>query len=155
MIGSRAKEAIIMRSNANALTRRALVRFDSTPIVKGEDQTNKEEYFFTSGLYTIKFKPKENNMRAKGKPFTINGDMFNNNAHHYRFGSYEELVEAAKTNKRVRWMLENTTFRKELLDIAIDHIDLPIPFSLEVVKYYKRLKKTGRAKRRFLQEEVE
>lgn len=155
MIGSRAKSAIVMRADANALTRRALVRFDSTPIVKGENQTKKEEYFFTTGLYTLKFKPNEKNMRCKGRPFVINGDMFNNNAHHYRFGSYEELEQAAKTDKRVRWMLENTTFKKRMLNVAIDHIDLPIPFTFDVVKYCRRLKKCGKISRRFLQEEVE
>ena len=152
MIGSRAKSVIVMRSEANALTRRALCKFDATPLIQGENQLDKEKCFFTTGLYTIKYKPKDTNVRCADTPFVINGDMFNNNAHHYRFKDYEQLVEASKTDKRVKWMLDNTTFTKGLIEIAKNHIDLPIPFSFNTVKYYRNLKKRGKPKKRFLQE---
>ena len=153
------KETTLMHKDSQEFVRLILKSYAENGDIVLKKQYTKiicnGKFVFTARLYRLLtgrygFETSEN-----GKPFVINGDMFNNNAHHYRFGSYEELENAAKTDKRVKWLLENTTFKKRLLNIAIDHIDLPIPFTFDVVKYCRRLKKCGKISKRFLQEEVE
>lgn len=141
MIGDNAKRSIIDNSRGKKWQKRACVRFDSKPLEKGDNPATNPDCCYTSGQYTIKYKPIPDSDQFADKPYVIKCDLFSGNK--VRFSNYRNLQFKSQTDPKVKWIIENTTLTPDLLGIAKRHPAMPIPFCLDTVRYCERL---GRAK---------
>jgi hypothetical protein len=96
---------------------------------------------FTSGAYTLKYKPIPDSDQYAFRPYVIKCDLFSGNR--IRFANMKDLRNLPEKNAKVKWIIENTNLTSDMLGIAKRHPDMPIPFNLDTVRYCERL---GRAK---------
>lgn len=140
MIGDNAKRSIIDNSREKKWQKRPLVCVRSEPLQPGQNPMTDEDCLFTTGAYTIKYKPLPDSQYAY-RPYVIKCDLFAGNR--VRFANMKDLRMMAEHSHKVKWIIENTTLTSDMLGIAKRHPDMPIPFCLDIVKYCERL---GRAK---------
>lgn len=76
---------------------------------------------------------------TKTKLFSMNVDLMTEYNKFIRVTGYEGLVEWAKTEPRLAWLLRNTNICKEMFDLAKRNPFVPIPFSIKILDYYKML----------------
>ena len=149
MIGSRAKVSIIENSTAKKVDQRAVVNLNGKPLKEGDNIFTNKDVFLTSGVYWIRFKPLPN-PEVKETPFVIKSDLYANSV--CRFKDYNHLIALSKNDQRLKWMLENTTFKKSMITIAKQHQGMTIPFVLDITKYKCKLSRQGNKRKNFLQE---
>lgn len=149
MIGSRAKVSIIENSTAKKVEQRATINLNGLPLKDGDNVLSNEDIFLTSGVYWLRYKPIPNSPYMR-EPFVIKSDLYANSV--IRFKDYNHLLELCKTDNKVKWMLENTTFKKSMIDIARNHYGMTIPFVLDITKYKCKLSRQGNKRKNFLQE---
>ena len=137
MIGDNAKRSIIDNSREKKWQKRASVRIDSKPLEKGDCPATNLNCCYTTGSYTVKYKPIPDSDQFADKPYVIKCDLFSGNK--VRFSNYRNLQFKGQTDAKVKWIVENTTLTPELLGMAKRHPTMPIPFCLDVVKYSERL----------------
>lgn len=143
-----AQELIIQCTPKKVFAKRMNVNFEEIPLGKSDTPATNQNCVYTSGLYTIKFKPGVPGMETK--PFVMNIDFMPGNR--LRIGRYSGLEKLADESPMIKWLLRNTTLTKEHFKIAMDHMDTAIPFSLDVVKIRENLKKNGETRKDFLWE---
>lgn len=146
-----AQELIIQCTPKEAFSRRAYVRFAEQPLRVGDHPTKNEDTFYTSGQYTIKFKPGVPGMEKK--PFVFNIDFMP--GHRLRIGSYSGLEQIAKENPKIKWLLKNTNLTPTYFRIAKNHRDMALGFSVNWDQLEKRVKKNGETRKSFLWEVTE
>lgn len=146
-----AQELIIQCTPHAVKARRAMIKFDENPLAIGENPANNFDCAYTSGAYTIKFKPGVPGMETK--PFAFNIDFLP--GHRLRVGSYKVLKDIGKQNPRVKWLIKNTNISPAHFRIARNHIDTPISFSVDWERLEERLKKNGETRKNFLWEVTE
>lgn len=148
MLSKRANELIISCTRKEVFAKSARISLTEIPLgMEGAKQV------VTIGRYTLKKKPGVPG--AKSKKFVINCDLFPGNR--LRIKNYKELKELAKTDIRVRFLLNNTNISIGLFNIANEHRDLPLPFVIDWIKYKKNLEKNanGELRKDFLKEASE
>lgn len=149
MIGSRAKESIVANSTAKKVDKRAVVNLNGLPLKEGDNIFTNIDVFLTSGVYWLRYKPLPN-PEVRETPFVIKSDLYANSV--CRFKDYNHLIALSKTDKKIKWMLENTTFKKSMVQIAKQHEGMTIPFVLDITKYKCKLSRQGNKRKNFLQE---
>lgn len=137
MIGDNAKRSIIDNSREKKWQKRACVRFDGKALEKGDNPGENPNCCYTSGQYTVKYKPVPDSDYFADKPYVIKCDLFSGNK--VRFTNYRHLQFQGKTNPKIQWLLDNTTLTPHLIGIAKRHPAMPIPFCFDVLKYCDRL----------------
>lgn len=150
MIGDNAKRSIIDNSREKKWQKRAIANVNGLPLKPGDNPTTNPDCLFTSGAYTLKYKPIPDNDQFADRPYVIKCDLFAGNR--IRFKNYGDLQKIAASINKVRWLLDNTTFKQRMLATAKRHPDMPIPFSLDVVEYEKKLVAQGDTNWSFLWE---
>lgn len=149
MIGSRAKESIVANSTAKKVDKRAIINLNGLPLKEGDNIFTNIDVFLTSGVYWLRYKPLPN-PEVRETPFVIKSDLYANSV--CRFKDYNHLINLSKTDKKIKWMLENTTFKKSMVQIAKQHEGMTIPFVLDITKYKCKLSRQGNKRKNFLQE---
>lgn len=137
MIGDNAKRSIIDNSRDKKWQKRACININSEPLEFGHSPSNDSDYCMTSGAYTLKYKPIPDSDQFADKPYVIKCDLFAGNK--IRFSSYRHLEYKAQTDKKIKWIVENTTLTPKLLGIAKRHPAMPVPFCLDLEAYCERL----------------
>lgn len=143
-----AQELIIQCTPQAVKARRAIAKFDEKPLAIGENPANNFDCAYTSGAYTIKYKPGVPGMEKK--PFAFNIDFLP--GHRLRVPSYAALENIGKQDRRIKWLIKNTNISAAHFRIARNHIDTPISFSVEWERLEERLKKNGETRKNFLWE---
>ena len=146
-----AQELIIQCTPKEAFSMRAYVKEDEQPLNLGDHPTNNTHTFYTSGSYTIKFKPGVPGMEKK--PFVFNIDFMP--GHRIRIGSYSGLEQIAKKNPKIKWLLKNTNLNAAYFKIARCHRDMPLAFSVNWDQLEKKIRKNGETRKSFLWEVTE
>lgn len=146
-----AQELIIQCTPKEAFSRRAYVNEEEQPLKLGDHPTKNAHTFYTSGQYTIKFKPGVPGMEKK--PFVFNIDFLP--GHRLRIGSYSGLEQIAKKNPKIKWLLKNTNLTPTYFRIAKNHRDMALGFSVNWDQLEKRVKKNGGTRKSFLWEVTE
>lgn len=116
---------------------RLLIRLDSTPVHE-EDCCNimlDKNVIQTNGQYAITY-----DFRYKGLRYALAGDIFGESKWRVRVANWKELQKLAEKDKRVKWVIENTTLTEEHFETAKENKLMRIPFCVDIVKYNKRLK---------------
>jgi hypothetical protein len=149
MIGSRAKESIVANSTAKKVEQRALINLKNLPLKKGDGVLTNKDVYLTSGVYWVRYKPLPA-PEFKETPFVIKSDLYPNSV--CRFKNYQHLIDICKIDAKMKWMLENTTFKKSMVNIAKQHRGMTIPFVLDITKYKSKLSRQGNKRKNFLQE---
>lgn len=146
-----AQELIIQCTPKKVFAKRINVNFEEIPLGKGDTPATNPNCVYTSGLYTIKFKPGVPGMETK--PFVMNIDFMPGNR--LRIGRYSGLEKLAEESPMIKWLIRNTTLTKEHFKIAMEHMDTAIPFSIDVVKLKNNYEKNGGTRKSFLWEVTE
>lgn len=146
-----AQELIIQCTPKEAFSRRAYVNEGEQPLKFGDHPTKNAHTFYTSGQYTIKFKPGVPGMEKK--PFVFNIDFLP--GHRLRIGSYSGLEQIAKKNPKIKWLLKNTNLNPTYFRIAKNHRDMALGFSVNWDQLEKRIIKNGGTRKSFLWEVTE
>ena len=146
-----AQELIIQCTPKEAFSRRAYVKIAEQPLRFGDHPTKNEDTFYTSGQYTIKFKPGVPGMEIK--PFVLNIDFLP--GHRLRKCSYSALEQIAKKNPKIKWLLKNTNLNPTYFKIAKNHRDMALGFSVNWDQLEKRVMKNGETRKDFLWEVTE
>lgn len=141
MIGDNAKRSIIDNSREKKWQKRAMTRMDGKPLRFGDNPSTNSDCCFTSCVYTLKYKPIPDSDQFADKPYVIKCDLFAGNR--IRFRDYGDLQKMSASINKVRWLLDNTTFKQRMLATAKRHPDMPIPFVLDVIEYEKKLVAQG------------
>lgn len=141
MIGDNAKRSIIDNSREKKWQKRALANVNGLPLKAGDNPATNPDCCFTSGAYTLKYKPIPDSDQFADRPYVIKCDLFSGNR--IRFKNYKDLQSLAASINKVRWLLDYTNFSQRMLAIAKMHPDTPIPFSLDTVLYEKKLRAKG------------
>jgi hypothetical protein len=149
---SKAAQELIIQCTPHAFkARRALIKFDEMPLEPGDHPATNLNCAYTSGAYTIKFKPGVPGMEKK--PFAFNIDFLP--GHRLRVGTYGALEKIAKENIRIKWLIKNTNLSPEHFRIARAHVETPIPFSIDFNLLKEHLTKNGETRKDFLWEVTE
>lgn len=143
-----AQELIIQCTPRAVKARRAYVRFDANPLGVDDHPLTNKQSAYTSGSYTIKFKPGVPGMEKK--PFAFNIDFLP--GHRLRTGSYESLKKAAKKYPEIDFLIRYTNLTSSMFRMAKGHIDMPFSFSINWDKLERRLKANGETRKNFLWE---
>jgi hypothetical protein len=143
-----AQELIIQCTPRAVKARRALISFYEKPLAIGENPATSRRCAYTTGIYTIKFKPGVPGMEKK--PFAFNIDFLP--GHRLRVPSYATLKSLGKKNERIDWLVRNTNISPALFKIARQHIDTPISFGIKWEQLEDKLIKNGETRKDFLWE---
>lgn len=149
---SKAAQELIIQCTPHAVkARRAIIEFDEMPLSKVDHPATNFNCAYTSGTYTIKYKPGVPGM--ENKPFAFNIDFLP--GHRLRVPSYKALKDIGQKNPRVGWLVRNTNISPALFRIAKQHIDTPIAFSVNWEQLEEKIKKNGETRKDFLWEVTE
>ncbi len=138
MIGDKARECLSDHLSAIKLNPRLLISFTLKTRQTGENPLNNRDLKFTDGLYAVTYSPSKGPNTLKNANFLISCDMF------YRKGmrafNYKSFKKNINEDPVVDFLVNWTTLTEELFDIAKANLGTRIPFSLDVVKYYRAIK---------------
>ena len=87
----------------------------------------------TTGLYCLKYDPYNNGVETKYKYVFYTGDLYGINI---RVSGPEHFHKLAFIIPELGWLKRNTTYDDKLFAVAKAHPAMPIPFSLDAVRYY-------------------
>jgi hypothetical protein len=138
MIGDNAKQVLMEDMVKRTLNPRILISKTEKVPQYGDNPLYNKDFFFTSGLYYLKFAPSNGPNVKKQSKFLISCDLFPGKRH--RIVSYRMIEDFAKEGDwRFQFLLKWTTLKKEHFDIAVRNINLAIPFVFKIDEYYKML----------------
>lgn len=134
---------------------RAVFRTDSKPLDpnrKAIDLLTDERMFQTNLSYSIQYKPyavTNQGYNESNNPFVIKADFIpplkkiSSKSGVVRVSSYQDLVERAKTNCFLQWLLDWTTLQEIMFDLAEACPGLLLYFSVDINRYITHLREQG------------
>lgn len=138
MLGDLEKAALAESSMHKSLTPRALVNLNNIPLKEGDiPYDNFGDLKYTNFDYYIKYRPRPEK-QYQGRPFFIVADILPSQK--LRFHNWESLLNLAKKNKHLQWILDNTNLCKETIDLAAQNLNLPIRLNFDQLKHSNMLK---------------
>lgn len=105
-----------------------------------ETLENKDKFHFTRGLYWVKYKITRTNL-ASVKPYIICCDLFVDRGDFFRVEGWEEFKKLGEKDQRIAFLLEFSTIVPEMFDLAYKNEYIPIPFTLDLIKYSQAVEK--------------
>lgn len=96
------------------------------------------DLFYTTGLYSLSFRPSSGPNVKKQAKFLIRSDIFQ--GHRHRVLNFESLKDLAKTDWRFAFLLKWTDINQTLFDIAANNISVQIPFAFKIKEYTQMIK---------------
>jgi len=119
---------------------RLVISVDDTPVSWKRIMRKDRSLRFTTGNYALCYKPSGSNVHNARSPFVLWTDVI---GFKVSVCCANHLRDLAAYIPEVGWLLRNTTFCDELFDIARKHAGVPIPFSLKVDEYVRKLEAQG------------
>lgn len=144
MIDDLLKAGIIEAALKKPLTIRMRCSYTNNPIVAEDVPTESDGFFYTNGLYGVKFLPFKSSNRARFRPYLIRADIFYKGTH--RVASWKDLLWQCDSHNGVEahwqmdWLVKNTNISERLFEIARANFNLYIPFCLDAAKYCDSIK---------------
>lgn len=135
MIKDLARDAMAESTAKSPILTRAIISFNYNIIRPGENPLNNPDLRYTSFEYHIKYCPKL--FHDKKRHFVINADIFSRGR--LRFADYQDLLEQRKKNPALNWMLGFVDFSPEIIQLAKDHVDLPIKLKVDMVELKNKI----------------
>lgn len=146
MIIDLARRAISEETVKKQLNTRVAISLTSSPLYPGCSEIKKADpnLRYTDGWYFIKYKPTPSALGTQ-KRYIIMCDIIHWREKFMRVKGWDEVVELAKKEPRVAWLFKYTNISEELFKIARKNICVPIPFSVDIVKYNNEIKEKIKA----------
>lgn len=143
MLGDLAREnyALTLKTLNYPLVARLKIDLRGIPVIFGETddiQTN-PHLRNTLPLYRIKYIPSYK-PKYKGKPMLLETDLYLDRKI-IRFDTYADLVEMAKEDEAIAFILKWTNLSEELIEFAKQYIQIQIPFYFDVLRYEAEMRR--------------
>ena len=119
---------------------RGYIRHDETPTDgnKSNDIINDDNIRLTDFKYFVQLFPRPGKYALL--PYIIDADIFGKTGRgRIRTSNYQDLVRRAKTDKDIKWLLDNTDLCQRHFDIAKKNILMQIPFNFDILKYSEKI----------------
>lgn len=91
----------------------------------------------TFGKFMLTFLNKNDRRVRRGRHFVLDQDLIRARIFFYNWG---ELMFIAERVPEVAWIVRNSTLTPELLELACQHVGVPFVFTIDWVRYAKKLR---------------
>lgn len=116
------------------------ISLDCNPTYPGSsDIINAKQFLTTQGRFWVKYKT-SGSFLSIARPFVIASDLYSDRGGFFRVASWDQFVDDAKNNARMKFLLDYTNVCKEHFDLALENKYTPIPVSFNILKYDKAVK---------------
>lgn len=143
MLGDLAREhyASTLKTLNYPLVPRLIIDLRGIPVIFGQtdDYRDNPHIRNTIPLYRIKYKPSFKT-KYTDKPVLLETDLYLSNKP-VRFDTYEDLVEMAKEDEVIAFLLKWTNLSVELIEQCKRYVQIPIPFYFDTVKYEEEMRR--------------
>lgn len=137
MIGDKAKEMLADHTVKRTFNPRCLISKTEKLPQRGDSPMNNPDLFYTTGSYSLAFRPSAGPNVRKQDKFIIRSDIFQGSKR--RMASYEVMKSMAKNDWSLAFLLKWTNINQKLFDIAAKNISVQIPFTFKVEEYAQML----------------
>ncbi len=131
MIGDNAK-GVIANSYRLSNPTRVVLNINCLPLNLGESPETNPNLISTTGLYNITYRKLTLTGEQNKKRFCLRYDFGRG---FVKFSNYRELLEYAKTNEHVRFLLKYTNIQEHMLELALQNEGMQIPVGFDMCKY--------------------
>lgn len=120
---------------------RLAVDLRGVPVIFGQtdDYRDNPHVRYTIPMYRIKYMPSFKT-KHRTKPVLLETDLYLARKL-VRFDTYEDLVEMAKEDEVIAFLLKWTNLSVELIEQCKRYVQIPIPFYFDTVKYEEEMRK--------------
>lgn len=143
MLGDLAREtyALTLKTLNYPLVARLKIDLRGIPVIFGETDNMQVNPHLraTLPLYRIKYIPSYK-PKYKDKPMLLETDLYLERKV-VRFDTYADLVEMAKEDEAIAFILKWTNISEELIEFAKQYVQIPIPFIFDVLKYEAEMRR--------------
>lgn len=143
MLGDLARQqyALTLKTLNYPLVARLKIDLRGIPVIFGEtdDILDNPHIRNTLPLYRIKYIPSYK-PKYKGKPMLLETDLYLERKV-VRFDTYADLVEMAKEDEAIAFILKWTNISEELIEFAKQYVQIPIPFYFDVLRYEAEMRR--------------
>lgn len=115
-----------------------IINLQSEPVSYKTFQSYDPNVRATYGKFMLTFLNEKDRRVRYGRRFVIDQDLIRARIFFY---NYSELKSIAKRVPEVNWILQNSTFEPDLLDVARRHVGVPFVFTVDWVRYDKLITK--------------
>lgn len=142
MLGDGAKQALIADERNHKRTVRALVSIDLKFPKKGENPYESKDFFLTTGQYAVIFKPIDIHGRKKKKPIVISTDIHDKMC--MSIINWRDFLQATKRDSYWEFVYKYTNICEEMVSVAYANPFVRIPFTLDLLKLEKAIKRKNK-----------
>lgn len=143
MLGDLAREryALTLKTLNYPLVARLKIDLRGIPVIFGEtdDIQVNPHIRNTLPLYRIKYIPSYK-PKYKGKSMLLETDLYLDRKI-IRFDTYADLVEMAKEDEAIAFVLKWTNLSEELIEFAKQYVQIQIPFYFDVLRYEAEMRR--------------
>lgn len=143
MLGDLARQqyALTLKTLNYPLVARLKIDLRGIPVIFGETDNMQVNPHLraTLPLYRIKYIPSYK-PKYKGKPMLLETDLYLERKV-VRFDTYTDLIEMAKEDEAIAFILKWTNISEELIEFAKQYVQIPIPFYFDVLRYEAEMRR--------------
>lgn len=143
MLGDLAREryALTLKTLNYPLVARLKIDLRGIPVIFGETDDIRDNPHIrnTLALYRIKYLPSYK-PKYKDKPMLLETDLYLDRKL-IRFDNYADLVEMAKEDEAIAFLLKWTNLSEELIEFAKRYVQIQIPFYFDVLRYEAEMRR--------------
>lgn len=138
MINDVARGVMAESMAKRTLFTQARVDLNDLPITSEEMYPQNPNIRLTSFRYYIKYAPKPIGPKGMINQYILVADILP--VGKLRFANWKDLNKKREEYLAVDWIFRNTLIQEEILKIAKENIDFPVPIAFDVVAYQNKIK---------------
>ena len=113
-----------------------VLRLDDKPVMFSELKKLDPMLRVTKGLYMIKYMPRSDRNRKRGRPWKIGQDLIRWDI---RVSGSRHWAKLCESVPELGWIVRNSTFTDALFDIAAQHPGMSLWFSVDWARYEAKI----------------